>query len=62
MTMTIEKVKSMSDSELLDLFKEKVECDHYDPNKTPDKMKELFEQRISQDDIAEIILERMKKV
>ncbi len=57
---TIEKIKNMSNEALLELYAEKVRCNHYDPVSTPSNMMELYKAQISQDDLFSEILSRMK--
>ncbi len=57
--LTMEKIKNMTKEELLELYANKVRCDHYDPCNTPLDMVELYNSGISQDDLMEEILSRM---
>lgn len=58
--MNMQKIKEMSNEELLELYSAKVRCDHYDPMGTPKNMKELENAGISQDDLFSEVLSRME--
>jgi hypothetical protein len=57
--ITIEEIKQMSNLELLELYTDKVRCDHYDPGVTPPDVQELYESKISADDLEKEVLSRM---
>lgn len=58
--ITIEEIKRMSNLELLELYSNKVRCDHYDPCVTPPDMQELYDANISADDLEKEVLGRMR--
>jgi hypothetical protein len=59
--MTLEEIKNLSNTELLDLYSLYVKINHYDPFKTPEKIKILYKNKISVDDLYEILLDRLEK-
>jgi hypothetical protein len=59
--MTLEEIKNLSNTELLDLYSLYVKIHHYDPFKTPEKIKILYKNKISVDDLYEILLDRLEK-
>ena len=59
--LNLESLKSLSNEDLLELFTEKVECDHYDPFETSNKMKELYREKITQDELRKELLSRMSE-
>ncbi len=62
MNANVEKLKEMSNRDLLELYELMVRVNHYDPGETPKEAKEMYEANISHEMIGEIILERMEKV
>jgi hypothetical protein len=59
--MTLEEIKNLSNTELLDLYSLYVEIHHYVPFETPEKIKILYKNKISVDDLYEILLDRLEK-
>lgn len=57
--MTIQDIKQLKNSDLLELYSDFVRVNHYDPYETPEFAKRLYENNVSLGDIAGIILERM---
>jgi len=62
MNANVEKLKEMSNRDLLELYELMVRVNHYDPGETPKKAKEMYEAGINYETIGEIILEKMEKV
>jgi hypothetical protein len=58
--MTLEEVKNLKNRELLELYADMVRVSHYDPCETPQFAKDLWKNGIGQDELADIVLERMK--
>ena len=59
MEMNMDKVQAMCNTDLLELYAQKVRCDHYDPYETPPTMKALYEANVTQKDLLAEILLRM---
>lgn len=60
-SMTLDEIKNLSNTELLDLYSLYVKIHHYDPFETPEKIKILYKNNISIDDLYEILLDRLEK-
>lgn len=58
--MTLEEIKNLRNSDLLELYSDFVRVNHYDPFETPEFAKKLFENNVTLGDIAGIILSRME--
>lgn len=58
--ITIEKIKQKGNPELLELYSDKVRCDHYDPCQTQVDMQEIYDANIRAEDLAAEILSRMR--
>lgn len=58
--MTLSEIKSLKNSDLLELYSDFVRVNHYDPYDTPEFAKRLYENSVTLDNLADIILERMK--
>jgi|688.fasta_scaffold16738_12 hypothetical protein len=59
--MTLDEIKNLSNEELLDLYSDFVREHHYSPSRAPDKIMKLYENKISPDDVQEVVLERMTR-
>jgi hypothetical protein len=57
--MTLDQIKDLSDKALLNLYEQFVCMHHYCPMATPDYAVELYRNKISPDDIKEVILDRL---
>jgi len=55
----LKEIHSLSNRELLDLYTAFVKIHHYDPHETPKCIKELYKEKLTPDDLYDIILERM---
>lgn len=58
--MNIEDIRKLDNEKLLGIYTDFVAINHYDPFETPQFAKDLYEAKISEDDLRGIILERMK--
>ena len=59
--MTLDEIKNLSNTELLDLYSSYVKIWHYNAFETPEKFKILCKNKISVDDLYEILLDRLEK-
>jgi hypothetical protein len=59
--MILEEIKNLSNTELLDLYSLYVEIHYYAPCEIPEKIKILYKNKISVDDLYEILLDRLEK-
>lgn len=57
--MTLDQIKDLSDKALLNLYEQFVCTHHYCPMTTPDYIEDLYRNKISPDDIKEVILDRL---
>lgn len=62
MNTNVEKLKEMSNRDLLELYELMIRVNHYDPGETPKEAKEMYNAGINYEMIGEIILEKMEKV
>lgn len=58
--MTLEDLRKLSFSELLDLYAMLVRYDHYDPYVTPEEVQKLRNAGISQDDLESLLLKHVR--
>ena len=62
MNANVEKLKEMSNRDLLELYELMVRVNHYDPGETPKEAKEMYKAGINYEMIGDIILEKMEKI
>ena len=59
--MTFDDIKKLDNHDLLELYTGLVRVDHYDPLETPKFAVDLHKLGIRQEDLASLVLSRMKE-
>lgn len=59
--MTLDDIKQLDNHDLLELYSGFVRVNHYDPFETPLFAQDLYKNNVRLEDIASIVLNRMKE-